>query len=88
MCKIYGKLDEDFFTFAAERVWYIGNDVTEETDKELEQLTQQVREVLDAQLWRKYELKKSFYHDQTLYYAYKRGFFDALRLFDEKQTVE
>lgn len=85
MCKILGKLNEDFFEFAAERVWYIGVDVTEEVDKELEQLIQQVREALDPHLWRKYELKDSLNHDKTMYHAYKKGFIDALRLFDERK---
>lgn len=85
MCKINGKLDEDFFEFAAERVWYIGTDVTEEIDKELKQLIQQIREAIDPSLWHQYELKDSLYHDHTMYFAYKQGFIDALRLFGDRQ---
>ena len=84
MCDMRKKLEIDFFNFAAERVCYIGEDITEELDQELDQLIQQIRKALDPHLWNRYELKYALYHDRTLYSAYKQGFIDALCLFNER----
>lgn len=88
MCDMKQKLEVDFFDFAAERVWFIGENITEETDKELEALSREVQESVEPKLWRKYEMKDSLYHDRTMYCAYKQGFIDALRLFETSQAIK
>lgn len=81
MWKLNTKIEENFFDFAAERVWYIGTDGPQEPDEELEKLIKQISSTVEPQIWLRYETKISIYNDQTMYEAYKQGFIDALFLF-------
>lgn len=77
----YTRLEEKFFDFAVERVWYIGKDGPQMgTDEELDKLLEEIRVTVDPKVWRKYEIKVSIYNDQTMYESYKQGFVDALLL--------
>lgn len=81
MWKMNSTLEENFFNFAAERVWYTGKDGPQDTDEELAAITEQMTAVVDPKIWHKYETKVSNYNDQAMYEAYKQGFIDALLLF-------
>lgn len=81
MSKPYTELEENFFDFAAERVWYIGtNGPKQETDDELDKLTKEIIVTVDPDIWIKYQIRISIYNDHVMYESYKQGFMDALLL--------
>lgn len=50
MWKLNTKLEENFFNFTAERVWYIGTDAPQDTDEELNILTKQIMATVEPKI--------------------------------------